>query len=104
MAEMMSRPQQGHQVFAWVGSLSDVRGQVIDGLFPGLARAGLDLIARLFVNRAAIANQVLDKQNEVAALEKIAAVQSLTGWSDPQAVEVGSVGAAQVAKDPALVA
>src|SRR5438876_1429181 len=66
--------------------------------------AGLDLIARLFVSRAAIADQVLDKQNEIAALEKIAPVQSLTGWSDPEAVKIGPVGAAQVAKHPALIA
>ena len=58
VAEMMAGPQQGHQVLAGTRSMGDVQGQVVNGLFPGLPRAGLDLIARLFVHRAAVTDQV----------------------------------------------
>ena len=53
-----------------------------------------DMEARLFHDGTAIASEALDKQHQIAALQKIAPMESLTHRADPEAVEVGTVGAA----------
>src|SRR5579864_708575 len=104
MAEMVPGSQQRHQMLAGESPLGDIQREIVHRFFPRLSRARFNVEARIVGGGAGMAHEVVDKQNEIAALDQVAPMQPVAAGTYPQPIQVSPVGASEIAKGPAGLA